>query len=52
MSEDLELPHYAKKLLARLEAGRILCRTSADTDEALTKGGGHQRRSLRPGIHA
>ena len=36
-----ELPHYAKKLLARLEAGRRLCRTSADTDEAVSKGGGY-----------
>lgn len=36
-----ELPHYAKKLLTRLEAGRTLCRTCADTDEALTKGGGY-----------
>ena len=36
-----ELPHYANKLLTRLEAGKVLCRTCADTDEALTKGGGY-----------
>lgn len=41
MSGLNELPHCAKKLLARLEAGRVLCRTCADTDEALTKGGGY-----------
>lgn len=41
MTEELKLPHYAKKLLAKLEAGRTLCRTVADTDEAVTKGGGY-----------
>ena len=41
MSDETELPHYAKKALDRLSAGgRVLCRTSSDTDEALTKGGG------------
>lgn len=40
-SNEIDLPHYAKKLLARLEAGRRLCRTSADTEEATGKGGGY-----------
>lgn len=41
MAEDSALPHYAKKLLARIEAGARLCRTAADTDEAVSKGGGY-----------
>lgn len=41
MSDELKLPHYAKKLLARIADGRKLCRTAADTDEAMTKGGGY-----------
>ena len=42
MSDELKIPHYAKKLLAKLETGQgLLCRTSADTDEAVTKGGGY-----------
>lgn len=40
-AEPEKLPHYALKLLARLEAGQTLCRTSADTDEAVKKGGGY-----------
>lgn len=38
---EIKLPHYAKKLLSRLEAGAKLCRTAADTEEAATKGGGY-----------
>ncbi len=41
MTEEAQLPHYAKRLLARLQSGQVLCRTSADTDEAVTKGGGY-----------
>lgn len=41
MSDEPKLPHYAKKLLAKLADGRTLCRTVADTDEAMTKGGGY-----------
>lgn len=40
MSEEPKLPHYAKRALERLKAGRTLCRTSSDTDEAVIKGGG------------
>lgn len=41
MSDEPELPHYAKRLLARLADGRKLCRTAADTEEATAKGGGY-----------
>ena len=37
---EIKLPHYAKKALARLQSGRILCRTSSDTEEAVSKGRG------------
>ena len=40
MTEE-ELPHYAKKALARIRSGKLLVRTSSDTDEAVTKGGGY-----------
>jgi hypothetical protein len=41
MTEEERLPHYAKKALARLRDKRLtLIRTSSDTDEAVTKGGG------------
>lgn len=37
------IPRYAKRLLDRLNAHDLtLCRWSSDTDEALTKGGGHK----------
>lgn len=43
MSDDTKLPHYAVRALSRLERpGVVLCRTSSDTDEAITKGGGFQ----------
>lgn len=42
MSDEPEkLPHYARKLLARIEAGRLLCRTASSTEEATEKGGGY-----------
>lgn len=39
-TEEEALPHYAKKALARLRTGKVLCRTSSDSDEAITKGAG------------
>lgn len=38
MSDENQLPHYAKKALARLRSGKTLCRTSSDSEEAVTKG--------------
>lgn len=35
-----ELPKFAQKAYARLRPGVVLCRTSADSDEAVLKGGG------------
>ena len=35
-----KLPHYAVKALARLHAGDEVIRTSSDTKEAMTRGGG------------
>lgn len=43
-----ELPKYAQKALGRLRAGVLLCRTSAQTEEAMTKGGGYLY-TLEPG---
>lgn len=39
--EPEKLPHYAKRLLARIEAGRLLCRTVSTTEEACENGGGY-----------
>ncbi len=41
MPDETKLPHYARKALGRIKSGKVLVRTSSDTDEAITKGGGY-----------
>lgn len=43
-----ELPHYAKKVLAKIGVADLVIRTSSDTDDAVLKGGGFLY-SLHPG---
>lgn len=41
MNDDTKHPHYVKRAMKRLGAGRLLVRQSSASDEAIQKGDGH-----------
>lgn len=41
MEGELQVPHYVRKALGRLENGRLLIRQASQTEEAETLGDGH-----------